>query len=651
MKNPLHYLRQFPLGDSQRVARAILAVVGIVLVGILLFADNPWDARKTGRFKVADYVAVWFWLAAAGNLLLVAALFATAKFWAVRLRSRPAVSTSARPRWFFPFTLLAALVLVVTAWPRMSQSLWHDEASRTKSTMVGYHQVRDDGSLRFKTVKWQDAMFESRLPNHVFQSILSKLSHDSLKGLFRAGPNGLSETALRLPSLIAGVLAVIGTALLLAAVGEPVGGVVAAWLLALHPWFLRYASEARGYAIVMALLPFLIIFFLCAVRTGKARWWVAMALAQTAMVYSYALSVYIPIVLALLAPVYIFASRKDGVDAPRALRHWFVTGVCSAALFIQLFLPCAPQLLRYLASEKGHGLGNVMGPAWMANFASQAWIGIPWTNSFRLDSDYAELMPWASANASAFAVLLAICALVAVLGIVRAAGLGRNAILAFGVLLLPAPLSFLETKLHAGFLYDWYLVYLVVGLCALAGVGLSAPIAWARTRGMRTVAAVACALAVASYGYATQPQRAELMANSLHPSREAVLVARPTLDPHDPRQDRVLTTSFHSGPLWYDPFLKKSRTVAELKDLMQRADAENKALFVTLGYLETTACEHPIKWSLVTKSGLFEQAAFLRGFHPELSFQVFRYRPGSAASFDFSPYHEDIATGRKFYHD
>ena len=95
-------------------------------------------------------------------------------------------------------------------------------------------------------------------------------------------PNGfpLVEWPFRVPALVFGLLAVAAFAWLLKEFGMPDAGVVAAFLLAIHPWSIRYASEARGYSFVIFLVPVLFVFWRRAMVTGTWRWWSAFAASR-----------------------------------------------------------------------------------------------------------------------------------------------------------------------------------------------------------------------------------------------------------------------------------------------------------------------------------------------------------------------------------
>jgi len=102
----------------------------------------------------------------------------------------------------------------------------------------------------------------------------------------------LSPEWLRLPSLVAGVAIVPFTYLLgLRTVGRW-AGVLAAGLVTVSPFMLFYSVEARGYALMVALVLVSTLAMLEAARDGRRRWWVLYALATCAAVYSHYIVVF-----------------------------------------------------------------------------------------------------------------------------------------------------------------------------------------------------------------------------------------------------------------------------------------------------------------------------------------------------------------------
>ena len=81
------------------------------------------------------------------------------------------------------------------------------------------------------------------------------MSHSAWRTVARPTGLQLSEAATRLPSYLSGILLVGVIALLAARFGLAWEGALAAWLIAIHPWHLRFATEARGYGLIAFLIP------------------------------------------------------------------------------------------------------------------------------------------------------------------------------------------------------------------------------------------------------------------------------------------------------------------------------------------------------------------------------------------------------------
>lgn len=634
-----HFLQKVRSAASKNKALTWLGLAAALLLLILLFGDKPWDKGSAeGRIKISDYVRIWFWWAAFINLFIVGALAVSRRWWSRPLKVLPGPLFPKRsPEWFWPAVLLAVVFLIIAAWPRLGQSLWHDEANRVKNALVGDYREKD-GDYTFRPSKWEDTLFYYRMPNHTLQSVLSRVSHEIWLAVARPTGYPLSETALRIPLLLVGCLGLVGMAVFLRAMGQPMAGVATAWILALHPWYVRYASEARGYILVMALIPVALLALMRAIETGKTRWWVVFGLAQAAMVYSYATAVMVLVVLNALVPIYLIFGKPKRLDREGNLIRWFVASLGAGMIFLQLFLPCLPQFLEYLQSEKGMGAGNQINFLWVTNFFSHVLVGYPWTISQAYESPFRELMPWAMNHPGLFGGIVICAAGFLVLGIRSCFAAGAFPSLAATVFLLPAILVFATTKARGAFIFDWYLVFVLPGVVALIVLGACDLIRSPSSRFLKSCLALVLIACIPAYGIWTQPAREELATNSLQPYREAVLATRPSLDPNAPGQENILTVAFHAGPLVYDPRLIKVKSPSELHDLIRRAENEKKDLFVNLAYLPSTAASQPANQRLVEKSGFFVEEVHLRGFNPTLSTQVFRYLPGTAKDFDFSPY-------------
>ena len=623
------YLRLGPAGR----ARVWLGLAGLILLLVILFGGKPWNVRlEAGEDpSTRDYMKMWFWPAAVGNFFFVGILALMAPWWTRPAQSVPDISIDrAPPKWFWPLVSLAAVFLLCTAWPRMDQSVWHDEANRVKNETVGSYKILPDGTAEFRPVSWLDTFFFCRMPNHVLQSAASRACHDFWESVSRPAGFPLSETALRIPSLIAGVAGLAMLAILLKALGLPGTGVLAAWILALHPWYMRYASEARSYGIALALVPAVLFFLLRSLQTDRTRWWAAFGLAQFALVYAYVTAVYVPLVANLLVFLVMIAMRRQGLDFARVWPRWLVTNLLSGALFIQLYAPCVPQMVNYLSGVKAAGGGWTLDYFWMGNFLAHLLGGIPWTYTKMYPSDHLEMLCWAIDHPAVFVAIVFFGVGFLVLGIRNMVVRGPFHALVAGAFLLPAVLAFINAKLTGTYLFEWYVIFILPGVCALVAVGMADSLPTGKSWRIGVIA-MSCAM-LAGYWYWTQPQRALMMAEPLQPYRDAVLLTRPSLDPNHPGQRDIITACFHAKPLVYDPRIQMIRSVDEMQALVREADASGKQLYFNIAYPETAKLSEPHLYAYLLKSGLFEHVRELQGMYPELDLDVYRYKGAGSES-------------------
>lgn len=151
---------------------------------------------------------------------------------------------------------------------------------------------------------------------------------------------GDSETALRLPSAVAGVLAVPLLHALLARLFDRTTGLLGAGLLAVSPFHLHYAQEARMYALLALLClasAYLLVRLLAETRTWQA---LTLAATEAAVVWTHHYGVLVLVAEAGFVAVLVLARDVTG----RALRRWLVAQGLAALLVLPWALLFVDQL-------------------------------------------------------------------------------------------------------------------------------------------------------------------------------------------------------------------------------------------------------------------------------------------------------------------
>jgi hypothetical protein len=364
-----------------RRVRLVLATVGLAALAHVLLAEDPWSSGAVERvdlrgFTVQGDAIPFVWCASLLLALVAGALALGARRWLGPLEVEEAPASAPRPRVSRAFLLAVAgavCVCAALAVPRLDLGMWDDELYSARHSMVGRYRMAGD-EARFVPVGWRETLWHYRMPNnHVPYSLAARVVAKGSLAALRPAERLRIEVPLRLPALLFGLAAIVATALLLLRLGFPAAGAVTAWILALHPWHVRYASEARGYALVLLLVPLLYLALVAVLRRGCWRHWIAFGGLQLLLLWTWPAALPV-LVLANLVLVAVQARRARGVALRVQAVRQAVVGIAGAALFLELMLPNLIQLVGYTAWKQR----GAMGLSWWREVAAHLLAGTPW---------------------------------------------------------------------------------------------------------------------------------------------------------------------------------------------------------------------------------------------------------------------------------
>ena len=209
---------------------------------------------------------------------------------------------------------------------------------------MGASLPRPDGSFIFKRVHWKTTLFlNEKGNNHVWCSIEARLALRLWQEAPHRSANAVCEAAIRFPAYLSGLATILFVGILGRMAGNWRAGLAAAWLLAIHPWHLRYAVEMRGYSTNPLAVVFMSVFLIRALDDGRWRWWLAFGAAEVVALLSFAGSVYYPFA-ATVAALVVVARRRDWIGLGRCLVAQTLAGV----VFLWFFGPSVPQIIVYM---------------------------------------------------------------------------------------------------------------------------------------------------------------------------------------------------------------------------------------------------------------------------------------------------------------
>ena len=363
-------------------------------------SQTAWfrNLAEAKRPSFKTYLAVGLWYGTLVHLTLLGILVATVRWWGrghpVRYEMsllKPTNSFWTAHRFFIALALLCTVAALIR-WPRMSLSYWGDEGWAVAPYVYGKHIPVDpnqpQGPLVHKPVDWLNTAFDDRTGgNHYLFSLLQRATLTGWRWMGNLPPDAFDESISRLPPLAAGLASIALLALWLRWLGRPGVGLASALLLALHPWHLRYSTEARGYSLMLLFLILALWLACVALKTGRWRWWLAFGTAEFLCMYSWKGVMY-PLALAnLVLLAWIICGRRmncglpdaEAVSGSRAtsLWRWLVASLIAAGWFINLVYPCVLQL-KDSKQQLVQLSGRPMGRIWFHNTLSGVFTGTPW---------------------------------------------------------------------------------------------------------------------------------------------------------------------------------------------------------------------------------------------------------------------------------
>ena len=624
-----------PPGSTLRRWRLLLGAVLAVLVLWLVgpyrpsaLPGEPTLVPKPGQSRI-HIILVALWYAALVNAVLVAGLLALSRFWA-REELQPLAATAAPRTRIAPASLalvaLACLLAGALRWPLAHGGVWWDEGWTVRNTIVGkYDAVDDDPSrLEFVPATWTKTLWYYHKPtNHALYSIAAKLSIDGWRLATGAPREAWDEFALRLPAFAAALATVALLALLVHDLGFPRAGPAAAFLLAIHPWHVRFGADGRGYSFMVLFAALAGWCLLHGLRDGRWRWWLGYAAAQLGLLWVHPLAVHFPIAMA--AAGFLGILLGPGTAADRRLRagRFVAANALAAIAFLQVMAPNLSQTM--LLDHEWEEVDD----DWVV-LARSLWgllaTGIPLRMIWDPDYSFPSLHTlWGGGLWVRGVVFGLIPALVAV-GLARCVRRGGAVrVVALG-LFAGAPLVILHKALHGFLFIERFAIYALVPTAAFAVLGLEAALAALPERARRLAVPLGFALGLAAYQLLVWPQTELLLERPQMPSREvaAFLAAKDRETPGG-----VIRAGVALGgnvPAIYDPAIVHVHQRKELAELARRSREEGKPFYVFYGYSHSNRIgPFQAVFADLDDTDAFREVASWSGIESDFVFRMFLY--------------------------
>lgn len=610
-----------PRNDA-RMARRFAWAFGLIaalLVAFLMETGAEWrDAMKSvlargGRLRAIHYGHWGVWWGCAVDALICVALALTSRWWAASPPARtitlPTVQPTTRRAWIGLIAILA--VAGALRWERASLSFYNDEAHSFRRYIGGQHLRQDDGTVAWRQVTWAETIWLNKVANNsVTFSTLSRLSYDLWRKASGAAEGELGERAVRLPAVLAGMGGLVVLWLLLR---RMLPGTAACWwvaaLVALHPWHVRYSSEARGHGHLLLGVPLSFWFLQRALEDDRWRWWIGMGLAQCFCACSFAgaisfLAAFNGLLLACLA----WRACK-GQEEWRRLTRPLAGMTIGGLVTLPVMLPILEQLID--AMKVLDSLQGRMGAEWWDNVVSLLGGGLPWGDLDPGNAENLALSRIISAHPWVWMVVAA-ALLPFFPGVWRTFRLGISGKL----VLLAGPLAAIGMwalmSEQGKLLYLWYVLFVLPGLLIVWAAGADALTCRVRLMAARVIISLLLLLPVAGFAWTD--------AHLIFKGKENLRgVARAV-------PAGALHGALFSDVDLYDADVLILHNLSELDGLIEKSRAAKNPLYVSFSQRNDDPMFQEF-YKRVGDATLFEQVAIFPGQEePQFTHYLYRLR-------------------------
>ncbi len=637
-------------GDSREISagKGFGGVLLFIIACALLFlalTGGDWArateiALEKGRkVKLIELVKEWTWKAAVIDLVLATLLLLTLRWWVGISNSVMPASVfhgamEKRGKWFLPTLLALVLVGGLVRAPRLGMGFYNDEAHNFVRMTAGEFKQTSPGTDAFvwKPVRWFETLWYNTAGNNSQpHSILSRLSYGTWKSLASGADGEVNEIAVRLPAFAVGLFSLFLLGLTLREVAGERAALLGVLAGVVHGWHVRYSTEARGYSLLILGVVIILYFLNRALRTGTWRNWLGYGFGVLVCVWSFNGSVYFLAVLnGLLFLRQIWLWKKGGLGMDQILRP-MVAGVFAVMVALPLMLPHVPQLMRVL--NEWQSIRGKMGIEWWREVAGYLLAGCRWLDSQPgnpVNLAVGRLLTTRPALWLLVAGFVGVV-LIGVARLIRRGGAAR-------ILMIATPTAFVLgwalMSRKGNYLHHWYLVYALPWLFCALGVGLEAFFEKVERRlpkpvGLLSqVALVSAVLALPTWiawrwtSLGKQDERAAVIAirGAVYPYYKQGIGAG----------EQPLFGAFWCNSVIYDPLGMVLHSVDELQNLIGRARAEKRPLFVSFSHRPSAQSFSPELLRMVEEGGEFEQQAVFYGQEePQFTSYLYRWKGNS----------------------
>jgi len=469
----------------------------------------------------------------------------------------------------------------------------------------------------FEPVTWRETLFSNRLiNNHLLNSLTMRCSLGVWREVTGQPRHAFSETAARMPSLLAGLGSIVIVVWIGVLMGAPLTGAAAALLLALTPWHVHYATDAKGYSELLFFILLHIAGLLKALQTNRLRWWLLFGFAEAGYLLCFPASIYLAVVTNAMVLLELLLTRRMAM-----IRTLVAVNLIGAIPVILWAAPSIPQAIAYLSQPDTMRLG--MNAAWMRDLLCSLYLGFGYANPMTEHHfgtswiQFRDSAPWWLHHGFALGLIPVLC----LTGFVSAAVKNRATRLAILAPLLAAILSLAHNSAKNSPMVVWHFMFILPALALLVCLGIST-----LCRNHRVLNPLLLLLVTGVYAYSVHDASTRKRNHDRQPIRQtAEWINRQAPD--------ALTATWGVSDLQSQSYLPKVhalKSLDELHALELLAETKKQPLYIYFCGETVTSQRDPELTQHVRQSGDYKMVHELKGLEELFSYRIYHWQPKPA---------------------
>ena len=330
--------------------RFTLLIILLGVISYLITSVKPWKVGQGDSLQVNpsdNYVIIGTWWGFLISSIICSTLLLTWRRWSFstfKINNSIDFTFKKTPSYYYWIILLLIVFLgAFLRWNLINSSLSWEEFE----ILGGDSEKIDSYNSVTSSDDWSSVLWDYPSPDKSpLLKAMVKLSHGTWSSMGEFTDPIFSEFAIRLPNFLASLASIFVIGILMKNWGFKNGGILASFLLAMHPWHIENGSLVTTDGILIFLIILTALFLTKSINDTSGRWRYWIIFSFTQLMISWLIPDGLIYAVGFFICGYILIKNKEDNISNRSffLSRIFISHAISLMIFFPLYSPNIMQL-------------------------------------------------------------------------------------------------------------------------------------------------------------------------------------------------------------------------------------------------------------------------------------------------------------------